>query len=53
MKVRIINRSHHELPQYATAQSAGVDLRANLAEPITLQPLQRCLVPTGLFISLC
>ena len=52
MKVRIINRSHHELPHYATAQSAGVDLRANLSEPITLQPLQRCLVPTGLFISL-
>ncbi len=52
MKVKIINRSHHALPQYATAQSAGVDLRANLNEPITLQPLQRCLVPTGLFISL-
>lgn len=52
MKVRIINRSHHALPQYATEQSAGVDLRANLSEPIILQPLQRCLVPTGLFISL-
>ena len=52
MKVRIINRSHHALPQYTTEQSAGVDLRANLSEPIILQPLQRCLVPTGLFISL-
>lgn len=52
MTVKIINRSHHELPQYATAQSAGVDLRANLENPITLQPLQRCLVPTGLSMSL-
>ena len=52
MKVKIINRSHHALPQYATPQSAGVDLRANLSEPITLQPLQRSLVPTGLFIAL-
>ncbi|MBQ7987158.1 MAG: dUTP diphosphatase [Bacteroidaceae bacterium] len=52
MKVKIINRSHHALPEYATAQSAGVDLRANLESPITLSPLERCLVPTGLFISL-
>ena len=52
MKVKIINRSHHALPQYATPQSAGVDLRANLSEPLTLQPLQRSLVPTGLFIAL-
>ena len=52
MQVRIINRSHHQLPAYETAQSAGMDLRANLDEPITLQPLQRCLVPTGLFVSL-
>ena len=52
MKVQIINKSHHQLPQYATSQSAGVDLRANLNEPITLAPLQRALIPTGLFISL-
>ena len=52
MKVKIINKSYHQLPQYATSQSAGVDLRANLSEPVTLQPLQRALIPTGLFISL-
>lgn len=52
MKVEIINESHHPLPQYATSQSAGVDLRANLDEPITLQPGERCLVPTGLRIAL-
>lgn len=52
MKVEIINESHHPLPQYATPQSAGVDLRANLDEPITLQPGERCLVPTGLRIAL-
>ena len=52
MKVQIINRSKHALPSYATLLSAGMDLRANLEEPITLQPLQRCLVPTGLFIAL-
>ncbi|MBO7466180.1 MAG: dUTP diphosphatase [Bacteroidaceae bacterium] len=51
-KVQIINRSKHALPQYATPLSAGMDLRANLDEPLTLQPLQRCLVPTGLFIAL-
>ena len=52
MNIRIINRSHHPLPAYATALSAGMDLRANLDTPITLRPLERCLVPTGLFISL-
>ena len=52
MKVEIINRSHHPLPQYATPQSAGVDLRANIESPIELQPLKRCLVPTGLFMAL-
>lgn len=52
MKVSIINRSHHPLPAYATIQSAGMDLRANLSQPITLMPLQRCMVPTGLFIAL-
>ncbi len=52
MKVKIVNRSHHPLPQYATEQSAGVDLRANIDSPIELKPLERKLVPTGLFISL-
>lgn len=52
MKVKIINRSHHQLPEYATAQSAGVDLRANLDEPVVMKPLERRLIPTGLFISL-
>lgn len=52
MKVKIINRSKHALPQYATTLSAGVDLRANLDEAITLAPLERILVPTGLFIAL-
>ncbi|MBR4590507.1 MAG: dUTP diphosphatase [Bacteroidaceae bacterium] len=52
LKVNIINRSHHQLPKYETVASAGMDLRANLEEPITLQPMQRVLIPTGLFISL-
>lgn len=52
MKIPVINRSHHPLPAYATPASAGVDLRANLDEPLVLQPLQRALVPTGLFIAL-
>lgn len=52
MKVQIINKSKHPLPQYATECSAGMDIRANLNEPIVLKSLQRCLVPTGLYISL-
>ena len=52
MKVEIINKSKHQLPSYATALSAGMDLRANLDTPIVLQPLQRTLVPTGLFMAL-
>ncbi len=52
MKVQIINRSKHQLPAYATDLSAGMDLRANIDEPIELQPLQRILVPTGLFMAL-
>ncbi len=52
MKVRIINKSKHQLPQYATPLSAGLDLRANIDTPITIEPLQRCLVPTGLFMAL-
>ncbi len=52
MNVRIINKSHHALPAYSTPLSAGMDLRANLDEPITIAPLQRVLVPTGLFMAL-
>ena len=52
LKVQIINRGHHALPTYATELSAGMDLRANLTEPIILKPLQRCLVPTGLYMAL-
>ena len=52
MKIRIVNHSKHELPQYATVASAGVDLRANLEEPLMLKPMERILVPTGLFIEL-
>ena len=52
MKVQIINRSHHPLPQYATPQSAGVDLRANIEAPIELRPMERRLVPTGIFMAL-
>ena len=51
-KVQIINRSHHALPQYATPQSAGLDLRANLSSPIELRHLERKLIPTGLYIAL-
>ena len=52
MKIRIINHSHHQRPEYATPLSAGLDLRANLTEPITLQPFERRLVPTGLHMAL-
>ena len=52
MKVEIINKSKHQLPAYATNLSAGMDLRANLDESIVLEPLQRALVPTGLFMAL-
>ena len=52
MKVNILNKSKHSLPQYSTALSAGLDLRANLSEAITLKPLERRLIPTGLFIEL-
>lgn len=51
-QVKIINNSHHPLPAYATPQSAGMDLRANIDEPITLQPMERRLIPTGLRIAL-
>lgn len=52
MKIQIINKSKHPLPAYATTLSAGMDLRANLDAPIVLKPLQRCLVPTGLYMAL-
>lgn len=52
MELKVINRSHHPLPEYATPLSAGLDLRANLSAPVTLQPLSRALIPTGLFIAL-
>ena len=52
MKIKIVNNSQHDSPEYATAQSAGLDLRANLEEPIILKPLARVLIKTGLFIEL-
>ena len=52
MNVQIINKSKHPLPAYATELSAGMDIRANLSEPVSLAPMQRCLVPTGLYIAL-
>lgn len=52
MQIRIVNKSKHPLPQYATKSSAGVDLKANIDEPIIMKPLERKLVPTGLFIEL-
>ncbi len=52
MKVKIVNRSAHALPAYATELSAGMDLRADLENPVVLGPLERALVPTGLFIAL-
>jgi dUTP pyrophosphatase len=52
MNIKIINKSNHDLPNYETGSSAGMDLRANLTESITLQPLGRAIIPTGLFIEL-
>ena len=52
MKVPIVNHSPYPCPAYATEQSAGMDLKANLAEPLVLKPLQRALVPTGLYMAL-
>ena len=52
MKIKIVNNSHHPLPEYATAFAAGLDLRANLKQPITLKPLERTLVPTGIHVQL-
>ena len=53
LKVKIINKSHHQLPEYGTFEAAGMDVRAYLPEgPVTLRPLQRALIPTGLHIQL-
>ena len=52
VKINIINKSRHQLPAYATELSAGMDLRANIDEPIVLHPLERRLIPTGLYMAL-
>ncbi|MCR4602797.1 MAG: dUTP diphosphatase [Prevotella sp.] len=52
MKIKVVNRGHQPLPVYATPQSAGMDLRANIEESIVLQPMERKLIPTGLYIAL-
>ena len=52
MQIPVINRSRHPLPEYQTAHAAGLDVRANLAEPVTLKPLQRALIPTGLLLEI-
>jgi dUTP pyrophosphatase len=52
MQIKIINKSNHELPNYETSASAGMDMRANIQEPITIKSLERTMVPTGLFIEL-
>lgn len=52
LKVKIVNKSHHPLPAYSTPSSAGMDVRAFLQQPVVLQPLQRALIPTGLYIQL-
>ena len=52
MKINIINKSQHALPSYETSASAGMDLRANLDQPVVLKPMQRALIPTGLYIEL-
>ena len=52
MQIKVVNKGHQPLPQYATPQSAGMDLRANLDEPIILKPMERRLIPTGLYIAL-
>ncbi|MDD2511744.1 MAG: dUTP diphosphatase [Proteiniphilum sp.] len=52
MKIKIVNQSKHPLPEYATPLAAGMDLRANIDEPVLLQPLERSLVPTGVYVQL-
>lgn len=52
IKIQVINKGHQPLPTYATSQSAGMDLRANIDEQIVLRPMERCLIPTGLYVAL-
>lgn len=52
MNIQVINKSKHPLPAYATELSAGMDIRANLSASVTLKPLERCLISTGLYIAL-
>jgi len=52
MKIQVVNRGHQPLPAYATALSAGMDLRANISQPVVLHPMERKLIPTGLYIAL-
>lgn len=52
VEIKVVNKGHQPLPTYATGQSAGMDLRANIEEPIVLRPMERTLVPTGLYIAL-
>lgn len=52
MKIKVVNKSKHPLPEYATPLSAGMDIRANLESPVVLQPLERKLIPTGLYVEL-
>ena len=52
VNVKIVNKSRHQLPSYATVGSAGMDLKAHISEPITLKPMERYLFPTGLYIQL-
>jgi dUTP pyrophosphatase len=52
LQIKVVNKGRHPLPQYATSLSAGMDLRANIDQPVTLRPLERRLIPTGLFIAL-
>lgn len=52
MDIKVVNKGHQPLPEYATPQSAGMDLRANIETPITLKPMERRLIPTGLYIAL-
>lgn len=52
MEIKVVNKGHQPLPEYATPQSAGMDLRANIEAPITLKPMERRLIPTGIYIAL-
>ena len=52
MKVCVVNKSNHRLPEYSTPMSVGMDLKANISEPITLGPLQRILIPTDLYMAI-